>query len=1371
MPRAGSPMSSRKREVAATIAVATATAIRLFAPASSLVTVVAIAVLVLALFAIVIGRNAPARTAALFLALVAIVDLSTVAVAESVSRSFPTRFGEHLQSEVSRLRREVVTTEAELDASGSRLAAKLAATKGDPRRGRLFAMLRDELRLRPGRGARLVATNGEIVAWWGEELRVSGMASYQFDVTNLYILRSRRTATPQPMVIETFERIINRAPHDHSLFDSDDDWLSGYVYHGGALRQRPGSQRHLIERRPDAALWIDVIPRSRTEVVDNVRADGRTLASLLLAIGALAVLAQLRRTSSRWWPLFASAMVVLARVALLPIAVDEDPSHLFRFDIYGSKLLGPFSKSPIDLLLTAAALLVVVYLINSRLVTSGRAALIARAAFAFAAAYGYLVLVANLVDNSRISSIPDHIFPVSAAQGVLLSALLLFALTLLHLAKHAAPIGRTSAIIGIGVVATLAFASQLDQTHGIALVNIAAAVASAFIICALTPRMPLRLLIMALLTVLVVYVPVQLFERESARTFISDTYAPLVVGEAGQLRTMIEDTLQNEFTQIDLSTVLPDEYRRMSLDDLAYALWLRSDLPKWRVPAVITISDILDHPISRFGVGLPQFSERRSGEREILQVGSLTRELLHHDFSLSAYGMTIAEGSVHVVNPADPGATTFGDVYRDFFDASADDSNISLHAQREPIVYERNGNVHGSATPLRLPQAPAWYFASLKPGQGTWVEAARDGSAIYLRRADDALYAFPLDVGTRAQNVRRAGGVAIWAIGFVLLAVAIRSLPFLTALLRRAPGNLDFRTRTSLYLTAVVILPLVIFVLFVRAYLANRLEFEYVERGQTALNAAQRVVEDYLASSTVTKPEQVLDDDVLSWLARVIGHDLHLYHGEELVASSRRDLFAAHVESERLPGDVYAAIVLHGRQMFRAQRVSGAAQYIEIYSPINLAEGESYTLALPFIVQGRQIETQVNDLATTIYLLLVFIVIGSIAVAFRAARGVTTPVQGLVAGARAVAAGDFDYQIRVPSDPDLGLLVTTFRDMAKSIHRQQNDLRHERDRLQILLENINAAVVVLDGTMHVAATNLASRRLLGFDDSPLPKRFDPPFEELREFVARHRNRLTQSEEIELVVDGNPRTYRVSIVPLPESDEEMLIAEDVTEILRSNRLEAWGEMARQVAHEIKNPLTPIQLTAEHLRAMAERDDPNLPAVVRSAVDNILRQVVVLRETSKEFSDYASLRQVHRRPLDLKKLLEQLAADYSGSSERGIVFRADIAPSTPSQFAGDARLIRGAIANLIENAFQAAPGGNVRLASESFDSRVRISVEDSGPGVAPELLPKIFDPYFSTKSTGTGLGLAIARKAIEEHGGAVHAENLESGFRISVELPLK
>jgi len=603
-----------------------------------------------------------------------------------------------------------------------------------------------------------------------------------------------------------------------------------------------------------------------------------------------------------------------------------------------------------------------------------------------------------------------------------------------------------------------------------------------------------------------------------------------------------------------------------------------------------------------------------------------------------------------------------------------------------------------------------------------------------------------------------------------------RAIPRLLVMLRsssRASFTLDFRARTSLYLTAVVILPLIVFVLFVRVYLANRLEAEYVERGQNALNAAQRVIEDYIGSQQPAAPEQVLDDEIFSWLARVIGHDLHLYRGERLMASSRRDLFAAHVESERLPGDAYLDIVLRGRQFVHAKRTYGRTQYSEIYSPMNLGTNRSFTLALPFIVQGRRIETQVNDLATTIYLLLVVIAVAAIAVAFRVAGSVTRPVQSLVAGARAVAQGDFDVRVAVPSDPDIGLLVTTFRDMARSIKQQQEDLRHERDRLQALLENINAAVVVLNwsvlnrsegaGPVQAGEMNAMARRL--FDNH------FPAFPALREFLAEHTPRRTESKEIGVMIDENERTLRVSIVPLPESDEEMLIAEDVTEILRSNRLEAWGEMARQVAHEIKNPLTPIQLTAEHLRAVAERNDPGLRQIIRGAVENILKQVVTLRETSKEFGDYASLRQMQRKPVDLRRLLSELASGYAESQERGIDFTATIDPSTPSAFLGDARLLRGALANLIENAFQAAPGGRVRLGSRGVDSKVVIDVEDNGPGVPAEELPRIFEPYFSTKSTGTGLGLAIARKAIEEHGGRIHAENVNPGLRVVIELPVR
>lgn len=1306
-----------------------------------------------------VATTTAARAAAVFLLLAALAWLTTHLMVARIGRDFGPQSTRHLARQVASIRSDVGRTESQLDSAAERVAAKLAANPAATR-AVMFAMLQGQATgLR--QGIRIIAPNGEALAWWGEDLRTPGATNFEFDATNLYLVRSR--PLPNPAVsVQAFERIPNQ-PKPPGLFDlDDDDWVSGTMFHAGALRQERGSGRFIVERGPSATLWIDVTPRPKSDVVDAARALGDDIAAVLLALAALAMLRAVRHLRWGTLPIPTILLIVVARVALLPMRVDQDPWRIFGFDLFASRLLGPFSRSPFDLLVSAAAILAIVIALT-RTRAASMTMQIVRSVLATLAAAGYLAFIRNLVDNCRISTVPDHIVPLSAAQGVLLGAILLLGFALVQLTRHES--SRLATLLGIGIVIIpiVVTAMNLGYTPKRAFLWIAAAVLISLLIHALTTNFTLRGLGSALLMVMIVYMPLQLFERSSARHFIADTYAPLVVGEAGQLRAMIEDTLHNEFSRLELSSILPDDYRKMNLEDLAYALWLRSDLSKWRVPAVIAVHDIFDHPLSRFGVGLPQFSERRREPGgEVLQIGSLTRVLLHHDFDLTIGGIPVAEGSVHVVNPADPGATTFADVYRDFFEPSFDDTVTGLRPQREIVVYDRDGNPHGTTT-VRLPQSPASYFAALKQGHGIWIEENEGaGSAVYVRRTEDALYAFPLQVPTRGQQVRRAGGVAIWAIAFVLAVIVARSLPVIASVIRRAPRNLDFRTRTSLYLTAVVILPLIVFVLFVRAYLANRLEAEYLDRGQTALNAAERVIEDYLASTTSTShPEQVLDDDVLSWLARVIGHDLHLYRDGTLIASSRRDLFAARVESQRLPGDVYANIVVGGKQL--AIRDSTPAPFIEIYSPINLGRGQNYTMALPLIVQGRQIEAQVNDLATTIYMLLIFIVLAAIFVAYVAARSVTRPVQALVGGARAVARGDFDVELRVPSDPDLGLLVTTFRDMAQSIRRQQNDLRHERDRLQTLLENINAAVVVLDGTMHVSATNAGARKLFG--------EAVEFHEEVREFLASHRRGLSEAKEIELMVDGNARTFRVSIVPLPGSDEEMLIAEDVTEILRSNRLEAWGEMARQVAHEIKNPLTPIQLTAEHLRAVAANNDPNLADVVMTSVENILRQVVTLRETSKEFSDYASLRTVQRKPMPIRKLLEEIASSYAESGERGIDFHAEIDPSTPETISGDARLLRGAIANLIENAFQAAPGGRVRLASYCVDSKVIVSVDDNGPGVAPELLSKIFDPYFSTKSSGTGLGLAITRKAIEEHGGSVQAENLNPGFRISLELPLR
>jgi nitrogen fixation/metabolism regulation signal transduction histidine kinase len=233
---------------------------------------------------------------------------------------------------------------------------------------------------------------------------------------------------------------------------------------------------------------------------------------------------------------------------------------------------------------------------------------------------------------------------------------------------------------------------------------------------------------------------------------------------------------------------------------------------------------------------------------------------------------------------------------------------------------------------------------------------------------------------------------------------------------------------------------------------------------------------------------------------------------------------------------------------------------------------------------------------------------------------------------------------------------------------------------------------------------------------------------------------------------------------------MAVLEDVSDVVRSNRLAAWAEMARMIAHEIKNPLTPIRLAVEHLREVWKRGSPNFDRVLEECVDRVLKQTDELRLAASEFSDYARMPSPEIRPVDVSRLLREAAGAYTGTP--GVTWSLDIEPGLAAQ--ADARLLNRVFSNLLLNAVEALGGakGTIRVSARREDSRLDVAVEDTGPGVDPKNLPRLFDPYFSAKSGGTGLGLAIAKKIVEEHGGTIAAENRENGgFRVRFDLPLE
>ncbi len=584
----------------------------------------------------------------------------------------------------------------------------------------------------------------------------------------------------------------------------------------------------------------------------------------------------------------------------------------------------------------------------------------------------------------------------------------------------------------------------------------------------------------------------------------------------------------------------------------------------------------------------------------------------------------------------------------------------------------------------------------------------------------------------------------------------------------------SFRGRLVALFVLSVMVPLTAVTFFLRASIATRSRRDTLDHGRTALDTARRVLDDYLPTAEAQLGRLgLIDDTLLSWLANAVGYDLSVYSPEaRLVATSRRDLYAAGLLPQRVPGATYTSIGLGAaRELIDARLIAGS-RFEEITTELSSLPGvpgvrSPGLLSLLLLPQQRIAEAEAAQLtaAVSAFSLLVFLV--SAAIAGRLAVRVARPVADLVEGTRAVARGDFSPKLAEPPDEELRELVRAFLYMSRSLKEQTDAVSREKERLAALLAQLTAGVVAYGEDGAVLLANPAAAKLGGgrSDGETLEDVFPGKIMEgLRS--ALRSGRAGESAELE------PRAgerWRVVTVPLPlgGAGARMAVIEDVSDLVRSNRLAAWAEMARIIAHEIKNPLTPIRLSVEHLREVWKRGSPDFDRVLEECVQNVLRQTETLRQSAAEFSDYARLPRPEMRTLAVAGLLHEAAAAYAGAPGVRIVVEAP--PGLRAL--GDARLLSRLLSNLVGNSVEAlGAGGTVRLAAQRRGRRIEISVEDDGPGVSPEILPRLFDPYFSAKSGGTGLGLAIAKKIVEEHGGSIGAESRSpSGLRVRFDLP--
>lgn len=495
---------------------------------------------------------------------------------------------------------------------------------------------------------------------------------------------------------------------------------------------------------------------------------------------------------------------------------------------------------------------------------------------------------------------------------------------------------------------------------------------------------------------------------------------------------------------------------------------------------------------------------------------------------------------------------------------------------------------------------------------------------------------------------------------------------------------------------------------------------------------------------------------------------------------------------------------------------ASGSRYLQAIYPIGNREGrlvdaveDTYTR----YAELRFLRAPLKDnLTLTLSLVLMLSLLAAAAGAFYLARRLAAPIEALAAGTRAVAKGDFDTRLKPGSADEVGFLIDSFNGMIERLGRareegriSQQQLEKERASLAAILGHLSTGVIATNPDGRIRIANVAAGDILGVD---LASRAGASLDEVAtagplaaQFIAECRPHLLGEQrewrgQIVLNTDSTRRILNCASSALPGEEATglkdeppadlesapggIMVFDDVTDLLVAQRDAAWGEVARRLAHEIKNPLTPIQLAAERIR---RRYLPQMSGedgqILERSTHTIVQQVEAMRDMVNAFSEYARAPQVTIARVDLSQLVREVAWLYRAQEGQPKI---TLALEPGLEVEADAVRVRQLLHNLIRNAQEALEGradGLIEIATgriPAADKAVQreyaeLSVTDNGPGFAAEVLSRIFEPYVTSKKKGTGLGLAIVKKLVEEHGGSVAAENLpERGARLVVRLPV-
>ena len=533
---------------------------------------------------------------------------------------------------------------------------------------------------------------------------------------------------------------------------------------------------------------------------------------------------------------------------------------------------------------------------------------------------------------------------------------------------------------------------------------------------------------------------------------------------------------------------------------------------------------------------------------------------------------------------------------------------------------------------------------------------------------------------------------------------------------------------------------------------------------------------------------QRITTDRCQSLAGDLQIDFSIYAGSDIHVSSRMELYESEFLPSRIDGDVYRMFYLANRESFEEHENAGQSLYRATFLPLRDRKGEcTGVLSVPSLHQGTEIQLRIQKILSFVagFVVLWFALI--VTAGKSLSEKISSPLLSLIRATRVVADGKLGYHVTTRATDELQVLVESFNAMSRNLKSYSDNLNRQKTLLGTIVKNITSGVLALSADGRIVSLNPRACTLLGISESWLDRSIEEgeEIEGLR-IISRRQSRARLSPatvefEITPDVEGRESIIKVAMTAIPgETSPGMpaiiVVLEDITELVGSKKLIAWGEMARQVAHEVKNPLTPMKLSAQYMKRAYQVNKPNFPEIFTRSIDVIITQIGHLDRLVRDFSLITGKSLPPPGALDIAQILEDICLMYEGLSLRGIEIVREI-DDRLQRVCGVEEEMRKILLNIMENAQQAIHGdGTITVVARNErrdapgPAEVVITIEDDGEGISDRNRGKIFEPEFSTKSYGTGLGLFITRNLVEKIGGSIAISSTPGkGTAVTLRLP--